>query len=60
VTDSLIETAIARDVLSTLQDAGNTVTLAHYLRLLETSFLVSGIERSTRMCETAMTGNMQW
>jgi uncharacterized protein len=77
VTDSLVETAIARDVLAlenvakpallrqlfaltarhpaeilsfnkmlgTLQDAGNTVTLAHYLRLLETAFLVSGLER---------------
>jgi predicted AAA+ superfamily ATPase len=77
VADSLVEPAIARDVLSlqpvakpsllrhlfamaaqhpceilsytkmlgTLQDAGNTVTLAHYLRLLEASFLVSGLER---------------
>jgi predicted AAA+ superfamily ATPase len=77
VSDSLVETAIARDVLSlqqvgkplllrhlfglvsqhpaeilsfnkmlgTLQDAGNTVTLAHYLRLLEASFLVSGLDR---------------
>jgi predicted AAA+ superfamily ATPase len=77
ITDALIETAIARDVLGlervskpallrqvfalamrhpaeilsfnkmlgTLQDAGNTVTLAHYLRLLEAAFLVSGIER---------------
>ncbi len=31
-------------MLGQLQDAGNTVTLAHYLRLLETAFLVSGIE----------------
>jgi predicted AAA+ superfamily ATPase len=77
VADSLVETAIARDVLSlaqvgkplllrhlfglaaqhpaeivsfnkmlgTLTDAGNTTTLAHYLRLLEASFLVSGLER---------------
>ena len=76
ITDSLIETAIARDVLAShtiakpallrnlfgvaarfpaqilsynkmlgqLQDAGNTTTLAHYLRLLETAFLISGLE----------------
>jgi hypothetical protein len=76
VTDSLIETVLARDVLQLqtiakpallrhlfalatqypaqmlsynkmlgqLQDAGNTVTLAGYLRLLETAFLASGLE----------------
>lgn len=80
VTDSLIETVIARDVLQMqtvtkpallrqlfalaasypaqilsytkmlgqLQDAGNTVTLAAYLRLLETAFLASGLELHTR------------
>ncbi|MBI4179270.1 ATP-binding protein [bacterium] len=79
IADSLIETAIARDVLAleriakpallrhlfglacqypaqiisfnkmlnSLQDAGNTVTLAHYLRLLESSFLVSGLEQAS-------------
>ena len=79
VADSLIETAIARDVLAlerigkppllrqlfglaarhpaeilsytkmvgTLKDAGNTVTLAHYLELLEACFLVSGLRRLT-------------
>jgi predicted AAA+ superfamily ATPase len=77
ITDSLIETVIARDVLAMqtvakpallrhlfglsarfpaqilsynkmlgqLRDAGNTTTLAHYLRLLETAFLLSGLER---------------
>lgn len=30
-------------MLGQLQDAGNTVTLAHYLHLLELSFLVSGV-----------------
>jgi predicted AAA+ superfamily ATPase len=76
VTDSLIETVLARDVLQMqtiakpallrnlfllscghpaqvlsytkmlgqLQDAGNTTTLAHYLKLLETAFLLSGLE----------------
>lgn len=76
VTDSLIETVVARDVLQMqtvakpallrhlfalaagypaqilsytkmlgqLQDAGNTVTLASYLRLLETAFLASGLD----------------
>ena len=75
VTDSLIETVLARDVLQMqkiskptllrhlfalsasfpaqifsnkmlgqLQDAGNTTTLAHYLKLLQSAFLVSGIE----------------
>ena len=76
VADSLVETAVARDVLQMntvakpallrhlfglaagypaqifsynkmlgqLQDAGNTVTLSHYLHLLETAFLVSGLE----------------
>ena len=31
-------------MLGQLQDAGNTVTLAGYLRLLETAFLISGLE----------------
>lgn len=31
-------------LLGQLQDAGNTVTLASYLRLLETAFLASGLE----------------
>ncbi|MBI4371311.1 MAG: ATP-binding protein [Elusimicrobia bacterium] len=31
-------------MLGQLQDAGNTTTLAHYLRLLETAFLVSGLD----------------
>ena len=76
VTDSLIETVLARDVLQMqrvtqpallrhlfllaaaypaqilsynkmlgqLQDAGNTTTLAHYLSLLETAFLVTGLQ----------------
>ncbi|OGA69297.1 MAG: hypothetical protein A3G83_04810 [Betaproteobacteria bacterium RIFCSPLOWO2_12_FULL_68_20] len=80
VTDSLIETVLARDVLQLqavtkpallrqlfalaaqhpaqilsytkmlgqLQDAGNTVTLAGYLRLLETAFLASGLELYSR------------
>lgn len=32
-------------MLGRLQDAGNTTTLAEYLRLLESAFLVSGLER---------------
>jgi predicted AAA+ superfamily ATPase len=32
-------------MLGQLQDAGNTTTLANYLRLLETAFLISGLER---------------
>jgi predicted AAA+ superfamily ATPase len=35
-------------MLGQLQDAGNTVTLAAYLRLLETAFLASGLELHTR------------
>ena len=35
-------------MLGQLQDAGNTTTLAHYLRLLETAFLVSGLELYSR------------
>ena len=31
-------------MLGQLQDAGNTTTLANYLRLLETAYLVSGLE----------------
>lgn len=31
-------------MLGQLQDAGNTTTLAHYLRLLEAAFLVSGLD----------------
>ncbi|MBP7146285.1 MAG: ATP-binding protein [Acidobacteria bacterium] len=32
-------------MLGQLHDAGNTTTLAHYLRLLETAYMVSGLER---------------
>jgi len=32
-------------MLGQLQDAGNTTTLAHYLKILESAFLVSGLER---------------
>lgn len=32
-------------MLGQLQDAGNTTTLAHYLDMLETAFLISGLER---------------
>ena len=35
-------------MLGQLQDAGNTVTLAAYLRLLETAFLASGLERHAK------------
>ena len=35
-------------MLGQLQDAGNTVTLAGYLRLLETAFLASGLELYSR------------
>ena len=77
ISDSLIETVLARDILQLttvakpallrnlfglsvshparilsynkmlgqLQDAGNTTTLAHYLKLLETAFLVSGLDQ---------------
>ncbi len=31
-------------MLGQLQDAGNTTTLAHYLRMLDTAYLVSGLE----------------
>ena len=80
VSDSLIETVLARDVLQMqhvgkpallrhlfilsaaypaqilsfnkmlgqLQDAGNTTTLANYLSLLESAFLVSGLMRFSK------------
>jgi len=35
-------------MLGQLQDAGNTTTLAHYLHLLETAFLASGLELFSR------------
>ncbi|MBM3977211.1 MAG: ATP-binding protein [Planctomycetes bacterium] len=35
-------------MLGQLQDAGNTVTLAHYLSLLETAFLASGLPLYTK------------
>jgi predicted AAA+ superfamily ATPase len=35
-------------MLGQLQDAGNTTTLAHYLRLLEGAFLASGLELFSR------------
>ncbi|TAN41814.1 MAG: ATP-binding protein [Nitrospirae bacterium] len=80
ISDSLIETVLARDVLQLqkiakpallrhlfalsaafpaqifsynkmlgqLQDAGNTTTLAHYLKLLESAFLISGLDLFSR------------
>jgi predicted AAA+ superfamily ATPase len=80
ITDSLIETVLARDViqmskiakpillrhlfalaatlpaqfisynkmLGQLHEAGNTTTLAHYLKLLESAFLASGLELFSR------------
>jgi len=80
ITDSLIETVLARDVLQMsriakpvllrhlfalaatlpaqfvsynkmlgqLHNAGNTTTLAHYLKLLESAFLASGLELFSR------------
>jgi hypothetical protein len=35
-------------MLGQLQDAGNTTTLAHYLKLLESAFLISGLELFSR------------
>jgi predicted AAA+ superfamily ATPase len=35
-------------MLGQLQDAGNTTTLARYLRLLETAFLVTGLEQFSK------------
>jgi len=35
-------------MLGQLHDAGNTTTLAHYLKLLETAFLASGLELFSR------------
>ncbi len=35
-------------MLGQLQDAGNATTLSHYLKLLETAFLVSGLELFSR------------
>ena len=35
-------------MLGQLQDAGNTTTLAHYLKLLDSAFLVSGLELFSR------------
>jgi hypothetical protein len=35
-------------MLGQLQDAGNTTTLAHYLRVLESAFLASGLELFSR------------
>lgn len=67
IIDSLVETALARDILSMtridkpallrqlfqlscdysgqLDDAGNTTTLAHYLKLLEAAGLVTGLQK---------------
>ena len=84
VTDSLIETVLAKDILQMqtvakpallrhlfflacgypaqilsynkmlgqLHDAGNTTTLAHYLKLLESAFLISGLELFKRGRQT--------
>jgi predicted AAA+ superfamily ATPase len=35
-------------IMGQLQDAGNTTTLAHYVSLLETAFLVSGLQPYAR------------
>jgi len=38
-------------MLGQLQDAGNTTTLAHYLKLLETAFLISGLVRGVAISD---------
>jgi len=35
-------------MIGRLQDAGNTTTLSHYLRILESAFLISGLEQFSR------------
>jgi uncharacterized protein len=35
-------------MLGHLYDAGNTTTLAHYITLLETAFLISGVQQFSR------------
>jgi predicted AAA+ superfamily ATPase len=35
-------------MIGRLQDAGNTTTLSHYIRILESAFLVSGLEQFSR------------
>ena len=35
-------------MLGQLQDAGNTTTLSHYIKLLESAFLISGLEAFSR------------
>lgn len=42
------QTVSYNKMLGQLQDAGNTTTLAHYLKLLESAFLVSGLELFSR------------
>ena len=39
-------------MLGQLHDAGNTTTLAHYLKLLESAFLISGLELFKRGRQT--------
>jgi uncharacterized protein len=42
------ETLSYNKMIGQLHDAGNTTTLAHYLRLLETAFLISGLQQFSR------------
>jgi predicted AAA+ superfamily ATPase len=44
-------------MLGQMQDAGNTVTLSHYLRLLGSAFLVSGLEPFTEGGKPARAGS---
>jgi uncharacterized protein len=43
-----------------LQDAGNTTTIAHYLDLLETAFLVSGLESTVTLKRSSSPKIILW
>jgi hypothetical protein len=47
-------------MLGQLQDAGNTTTIAHYLELLETAFLLSGLESTVRLIRSSSPKLILW
>ncbi len=47
-------------MIGQLQDAGNTTTIAHYLDLLETAFLLSGLESTVKLKRSSSPKLILW
>lgn len=47
-------------ILGQLQDVGNTVTVAHYQRLLEAAFLISGLQKWSNKAVRSRNSSPKW